>query len=96
MIPHLIGFIKSNAYDGLGNSLIPSWATLRQAPFNKLRTQLRQAQDALRTGWLSKEKRAETAEYSEPDVVIPSSRWLWLAQAKLCLKRRQGERANAG
>ncbi len=25
MIPHLVGFIKSNCQDGLANSIIPSW-----------------------------------------------------------------------
>jgi hypothetical protein len=97
MIPHLVGFIKSNSDDGLGNSLSPSWATLRQAPFDRLRTQLR-----LRSGCtqdrlvLNREKRAEKAEYDEPDVAIPSSQWLRLTQVKLCLTRREAQPAYVG
>jgi len=83
MILYLVGIIKSNRRDGSADSLSPSWATLRQAPFDRLRTQLR-----LRSGCtqdrlvLKRQKRAETAECDEPDVVIPSSKWLWLAMSE--------------
>ncbi len=45
---------------------------------------------------LKREKRDEKTDYDEPDVVIPSSRWLRLAQAKLCLTRREAEPAYTG
>jgi hypothetical protein len=45
---------------------------------------------------LKGQKRDEKAEYDEPDVVIPSSKWLWLTQVKLCPKRRQAQPAYPG
>ena len=72
MILYLVGIIKSNRRDGSADSLSPSWATLRQAPFDRLRTQLR-----LRSGCtqdrlvINREKRDETADYDEPDIDYP-------------------------
>jgi hypothetical protein len=52
---------------------------------------------------LKREKRDETAEYDEPDVVIPSSKWLRLtmseAVVEASLRQAQGklaQRTNAG
>ena len=45
---------------------------------------------------LKREKRDEKAEYDEPDVVIPSSKWLWLTKVKLYLKRREAQPAYPG
>jgi len=56
----------------MGDSPTLWWATLRQAPFDRLRTQLR-----LRSGCtqdrlvLNREKRAEKAESNEPDIDYP-------------------------
>jgi hypothetical protein len=85
MILHLAGIIKFNRRDGSADSLSPSWATLRQAPFDRLRTQLR-----LRSGCtqdrlvLKRQKRAETAESNEPDIDYPVEQVAKVSDERSC------------